>query len=187
MKILSTEKLINPKYIKPLLLNYEYKGKQKQWEIVKTFDVVSALLYHKDKNALVIVKQFRPALLVSSDEKFGITYELCAGLKDKGKSSLETMKEEIEEEVGYSIPKEKISRLTQCFSGSTQTIYTAIIDDSMKISEGGGVDDEDIEVVYVPSEEVEQFIFDESKIKTTGLLFGFQYFLANYKNGIFNG
>lgn len=187
MKILSKEKLIDPRFIKPYLLNYEYKGKAKKWEVFKTYNSVSALLYHKQKDALVVVKQLRPALLFSSNELHGYTYELCAGLDDKNKSLVETMKEEIEEEVGFKIPLTQIKELVSCFSGSKQSLFVAVVDEGMKVNDGGGIDGEDIEVVYIPSNEVEKFIFDENKIKTPSLLFAFQYFLSKYKNGSFNG
>ena len=39
------------------------------------------------------------------------------------------------------------------FAGSKQMLYFAEVDESMKVSEGGGVDHEQIEVVYLPVEE----------------------------------
>jgi UDP-sugar diphosphatase len=46
----------------------------------------------------------------------------------------------------------------------------------MKVSEGGGIDDEQIEVVYLPRKEAKAFIYDESIAKTPGLMFAFMWF-----------
>ena len=55
----------------------------------------------------------------------------------------------------------------------------AKIDESMKIHAGGGVNDEQIELMYLPIEQSDEFIFDESKAKTPGLMFSFYWFLKN--------
>ena len=64
-------------------------------------------------------------------------------------------------------------------SGACQYLFFAKIDESMKIHDGGGINDEQIEVMYLPSEEAEEFIFDESKAKTPGLMFSFYWFFKN--------
>ena len=51
----------------------------------------------------------------------------------------------------------------------------------MKIHEGGGVNDEQIELYFLPIEKSDELIFDESKAKTPGLMFSFYWFLKNQK------
>ena len=51
----------------------------------------------------------------------------------------------------------------------------------MKVSEGGGLAEEDIEVIYIPKQEAKKFILDESYQKTPGLILGFYWFFDNYK------
>jgi len=46
----------------------------------------------------------------------------------------------------------------------------------MKVSEGGGVDDEQIEVIYLPLTEAKTFMYDESVVKTSGLMFAFSWY-----------
>jgi UDP-sugar diphosphatase len=53
----------------------------------------------------------------------------------------------------------------------------------MKKSDGGGIDDEQIEVIYLPLSKAKEFMFDESYIKTPGLLFGFMWFFNEFKLG----
>jgi UDP-sugar diphosphatase len=49
------------------------------------------------------------------------------------------------------------------------------VDEKMKISEGGGIDGEVIEVIELPVSELERFIFDEKIAKTPGLMFAFMW------------
>ena len=168
--------LKNPKFIHTALASYEQDGVAKTWEIVEAHDSVAILIYHTEKKAFILVKQFRPAVYLNDDK--GITVELCAGIVDKALPLVQIAVEEIEEECGYQVPLEAIERVTSFhtsvgFAGSRQTLYYAEVDEKMHVSEGGGIDAEQIEVVELPVSEMEQFIFDESIAKTPGLMFAF--------------
>ncbi len=54
--------LKNAKFIETALATYEQGGVNKSWEIVQAHDSVAVLLYHKEQDAFVLVKQFRPAV-----------------------------------------------------------------------------------------------------------------------------
>ena len=182
IKIIKIEPCENPQFIKPRLITYLQSGIEKTWEIANTHDSVSILLYHDERDAFVLVKQFRPAIFMHNND--GYTYELCAGLVDKDKDIQIIAQEEIMEECGYDVPLESIEKITAFhtavgFAGGRQTVYFAKINDAMKKSEGGGIDDEEIEVIYLPLHEVQKFMFDESKAKTPGLLFSFMWFMEN--------
>ena len=47
----------------------------------------------------------------------------------------------------------------------------------MKVNDGGGVDDEEIEVVYLPVNQAKSFIMDEGISKTPGLMYAFMWYL----------
>jgi UDP-sugar diphosphatase len=180
IKIIKIEACENPQFIKPRLVTYMQDGIEKSWEIANTHDSVSILLYHDKRDAFILVKQFRPAIYLHNQD--GYTHELCAGLVDKEKDIIQIAKEEILEECGYDVPLFSIEKITAFhtavgFAGGKQTLYYAQVDDSMKVSEGGGIDDEAIEVVYLPLSEVKTFMFDERIAKTPGLLFSFMWFL----------
>ena len=66
-------------------------------------------------------------------------------------------------------------------SGTKQTLYYATIDDSFKIDNGGGINDEQIELVYLKLKDAKAFLFDESKAKTSGLMFAFYWFFERMK------
>ncbi|MBL0708117.1 MAG: NUDIX hydrolase [Sulfurimonas sp.] len=182
-KIDSTQELKNPKYVIPLKINYTQNNKKKEWEAVKTLDCVSILIYHRQKRAFVLVKQLRVPVL-HANKKDGMMYELCAGLIDKDASNIQIAKEEILEECGYDIPLQTIEKITSFYtgvgiSGTKQTLYYAECDDSMKVNEGGGLEEEEIEVIYIPLGQAKKFMFDESYQKTPGIMMAFYWFFDN--------
>ena len=180
IKNLTTTKLENPKFVKPLRINYTQNDIQKTWEAVQSFDSVAVLLYHTTKDAFVLVKQFRPPVYLH-DSNYPFTYELCAGIIDKDVSLKQIVKEEIDEECGYDVSINNIHKITSFFtnvgvSGAKQHLYFTSIDESMKIHDGGGIHDELIELEYLPLNQAKDFIFDESKAKTPGLISAFYWF-----------
>lgn len=171
--------LEDAKFISTSFATYEQNGKAKSWEIVEAHDSVAILIYHKEKNAFILVKQFRPAVFLNNQD--GMTVELCAGIVDKNLSLIEIAMEEIEEECGYKVSVEQIEKITSFhtsvgFAGSKQILYYVEVNESMKVSEGGGVDDEQIEVITLPLSEAKALIYDENIAKTPGLMFAFMWY-----------
>jgi len=167
-------------FVDTALASYSQNGVRKSWEIVKAHDSVAILIYHRQRNSFILVKQFRPAVYIHNSD--GMTLELCAGIVDKDMSLEQIAQEEIEEECGYKVALDTIEKVTSFytsvgFAGSTQTLYYVEVDDSMKFSEGGGVEGELIEVVEIPTKEAKDFIFDESIAKTPGLMFAFLWWM----------
>ena len=186
VKIDSIETLKNPKFIKPIRINYTLKNQSKTWEAVISHDSVSILLYHTQKKAFVIVKQLRAPVL-NANKTDGMMHELCAGIVDKDATNVQIAKEEILEESGYDVPVESLEKVTSFYtsvgiSGAQQTLYYATCDDSMKVNSGGGLADEDIEVIYIPLLKAKQFILDESFQKTPGMMMAFYWFFDNKKH-----
>ena len=184
IKHFKLQPLLDAKFISTSFATYEQDGIKKSWEIVEAHDSVAILIYHKEKESFILVKQFRPAVYLNNDN--GMTVELCAGIVDKKLSLEEIAQEEIEEECGYDVPLQDIERITSFhtsvgFAGSKQTLYFAQVDESMKVSEGGGIDHEQIEVVFLPIDEAQKLIYDESIAKTPGLMFAFMWWLAKQK------
>ena len=161
-------------------VSYTQSGKRYTKEVKKSLDVVKVLLYHRERDAFVLVKQFR-ALTYINHPELAIRYELCGGREDKeGLSSEEIAKEEVFEETGYRVDSlEKITTLT---TGGKMTLFFAEIDESMKVNSGGGLEEENIELVYLPVREAKEFMFDESKPKRPALMFAFCWFLNDRCN-----
>ena len=180
-----TSELSDTKFIHPVKVTFNQNGKDKTWEAVKSHDSVAILLYHEERKAFLLVKQFRAPVYLNDKTKT-YTYELCAGLVDKNVSLVQIAKEEIDEECGYEVKIEDIQKVTSFFtnvgiSGGCQHLFFAKINESMKIHQGGGINDEQIELHFLPIEQCDELIFDESKAKTPGLMFSFYWFLKNQK------
>jgi UDP-sugar diphosphatase len=180
IKHFKLQSLENAKFIDTSLATYEQDGIKKSWEVVQAHDSVAILIYHKEKESFILVKQFRPAVYLNNEN--GMTVELCAGIVDKDLTLAQIAQEEIEEECGYAVPLQGLERITSFhtsvgFAGSKQTLYFVEVDESMKVSEGGGVDHEQIEVVYLPVDQAKDLIYDESIAKTPGLMFAFMWWL----------
>ena len=181
IKDFKTGELTDTRFVHPVSITYNQNGKNKSWEAVKSFDSVAILLYHKEKDAFLLVKQFRAPVYLN-DKNHLCTYELCAGIVDKEVSLEQIAKEEIDEECGYDVPLKSIEKITSFYtnvgvSGGCQSLYFANIDESMKIHKGGGVNDEEIDLMFLPISQIDEFIFDESKAKTPGLMFSFYWFM----------
>ncbi len=174
---IEVQRVENPKNHTIYEVSYTQSGKRYTKEVKKTLDVVKVLLYHKERDAFILVKQFR-ALVYINHPELAIRYELCGGREDKeGLSSEEIAKEEVLEECGYKVAHlEKITTLT---TGGTMTLFYAEVNESMRVHSGGGLEEENIELVYLPVSEAKAFMFDESKPKRPALMFAFCWFLSN--------
>lgn len=189
IKDIEIKELGESKYIRPFSIHFVQDGIKRKWDCIKAHDSVSSLLYHTQRDAFLFVKQFRPSLWyyqkqngINSDE-LGISYEFCAGLCDKGLDEKRTMIEEIFEETGYAT--NDVRYITSSFTGlgfsaNRQSIFYALIDESMKRGAGGGIDDEKIELCFIERAKINEFLLDESKPKGAGALFGITWFLANF-------
>lgn len=172
------------RFIKPMRLFYKQDGIGKSWDIIHSHDSVSIMLYEVDLDAFVIVKQFRPAVFMRNND--GYIYELCAGLVDKSKKSLEEIAvEEVFEECGYEISPNRLEKITTFYtsvgiSGARQTIFFAKVSKKDKRALGGGIDDEKIEVLYLKRDSALAFTKDESYHKTPALAFAINYFFDQY-------
>jgi UDP-sugar diphosphatase len=182
-KIDSVEPLTNPNFIKPIKINYTLKNSKKTWEAVISHDSVSILLYHTQKKAFVAVKQLRAPVL-NANKIDGMMYELCAGIVDKNLLHVEIAKEEILEECGYDVLVKNIEKISSFYtsvgiSGAQQTLFYCEIDETMRVNAGGGLADEDIEVIFIPIDEAKEFMFDESYQKTPGMMMAFYWWFDN--------
>ncbi|ECG8590049.1 GDP-mannose pyrophosphatase NudK [Salmonella enterica subsp. salamae] len=109
------------------------------------------LLYNSIKKTVVLVRQFRVATWVNGNDD-GMLIETCAGLLDNDEPEVCIRKEAIEE-TGYDVGEvRKVFELYMSPGGVTELIHFFIAEyrDSRRASIGGGVEDEDIEVLELP-------------------------------------
>eukprot|EP00210_Caulerpa_lentillifera_P001096 g1057.t1 len=193
-------------FVKPVSVSFQQttgsKTLKRRWDLIESHDSIAVALYHRSLNRLIIVRQFRPAVYASILRRAlangqpkppldaGFTYELCAGLVDKDKSLVEIAREEIMEECGFDVPIESIKQVTSFLSsigtaGTEQTLFFAEVGDEMKLKnecETLGHSDEAIEVLALPLEKIDDFVFDTSLPKSTGLMFAFQWIKEQFQN-----
>jgi len=176
--------LKNGNFVKPCFATFKLNGEDRDWEIVKASDSVAILIYNKDSDSFVCVKQFRPAVYMQDKSTNGVTLELCAGILDKELSLEEIASEEIYEECGFAVEASRLEKITSFytsvgFAGSKQHLYFAEVNEAMRVNEGGGIaGEETIEVIEIPLSKANEVMYDESIPKTPGLLYAFNWFLA---------
>lgn len=156
IKINSIQNLSNDCY-KLDKINFDYKTKKGQWqnqnrESYDRGDGAAILLYNAIKKTVILTKQFRmPSYLNGNDE--GMMVEVCAGLLDQD-DPLTCIKKEVEEEIGYKITNPvKLFELYSTPGAVTEKIHYFIAEynDTMKISDGGELEEEteEIEVLEI--------------------------------------
>lgn len=109
------------------------------------------LLYNRHKQTVVLVRQFRIATWVNGNED-GMLIETCAGLLDSDEPEACVRKEAIEE-TGFEVGEvRKLFELFMSPGGVTELIHFFIAEynETQRANGGGGVDDEDIEVLELP-------------------------------------
>lgn len=186
-------------YIKPFTMYFTLNGIKRNWDLLEVHDSVSILIYNVSRNVLVFVKQFRPAVYYSkipSQERvdkidvekypaeLGVAIELCAGIVDKDLPLVEIAREEVLEECGYDVPISSLKKIASYQSGvgatsSKQIAFYCEVTDEMKVNEGGGVDDESIEVIEMTVDQVTNYVSKEHILSPPSFLFCVQWFLRS--------
>lgn len=119
------------------------------------------LLYNTDKKTVILTRQFRIPTYVNGNPD-GMLIECCGGLLDKDNAE-DCIRRETEEETGYQISNlQKVFEAYMSPGSVTELLYFFIAEysDDMKISDGGGLDEEheDIEVLELPFTQTMQMI-----------------------------
>ncbi|KAF2516525.1 NUDIX domain-containing protein [Flavobacterium foetidum] len=115
------------------------------------------LLYNSSNKTVILTRQFRLPTYLNGN-RTGMMIEVCAGLLDK-ENAEQAIIRETEEETGYRLTKVQKVIETYMSPGSvTEILYLFVgeYNQSMKVSEGGGLDAEQENI------EVLEFTFDEA-------------------------
>lgn len=113
------------------------------------------LLYDPLKNAVVLVRQFRPGAFANGDPSFLL--EIPAGLTD-GDEPADAIRRESMEETGYAVSAPRFLFDTYASPGTLTekiSLFYARVDLDDKVGTGGGLETEgeDIEILTMPLEE----------------------------------
>lgn len=150
------DKVLSDNYF--ILRNITYDLTRKNGDVIRHKREVydrgngaTILLYNPEKKSVVLIRQFRVATWVNGNED-GRLIETCAGLLDDDEPEVCIRKEAIEE-TGYAVTEvRKVFELYMSPGGVTEIVhfFIARYDDSIRANSGGGVEDEDIEVLELP-------------------------------------
>jgi len=158
VKIHKTEILSNNWYTLKRI-SYDFQRKDGQWvsqnrEAYDRGNGSTILLYNKETKTVILTKQFRLPTYINGNES-GMLIETCAGLLDKDNAE-DCIRRETEEETGYKVSSvKKIFEAYMSPGSVTEVLYFFVAEysKSMKVNEGGGVDEhEDIEVMELDFE-----------------------------------
>ncbi len=186
IKIQKTELLSDNWY----LLNkvtFDYQKEDDSWithkrEVYDRGNGAAILLYNTSKKTVILTRQFRLPSYLNGNQT-GMMIEVCAGLLDQDNPE-QCIIRETEEETGYRISKvEKIMETYMSPGAVTEILHLFIgeYDESMKVSEGGGLEheQENIEVMEMSYDEAYAMIAS-GKIKDAKTILLLQH--AKIKN-----
>jgi len=114
----------------------------------------TVLLYNPAKQSVVLIRQFRIATWVNGNPD-GRLIETCAGLLDNDEPEVCIRKEAIEE-TGFIVGEaRKVFELYMSPGGVTEIVhfFVAEYSDAQRAGKGGGIEDEEIEVLELPFSE----------------------------------
>ncbi|TAH17983.1 MAG: GDP-mannose pyrophosphatase NudK [Cytophagales bacterium] len=166
-------------------VTFDYQRKNGSWKTQsrESYDRgngATILLYNREKKTVILTKQFRMPTYLNGNES-GMLIETCAGLLDKDNAE-DCIRKETEEETGYKIGEvKKVFELYMSPGSVTEKLYffVAAYEDKHKISEGGGIEEEeDIEVMEIPFQKAIQMI-QSGEIRDGKTVILLQYALIN--------
>ncbi len=134
---------------------------QQMREVYDRGNGATILLYNRLKNTLILIRQFRMPTYINGNPT-GMLLETCAGLLDDD-SPEECIRREAVEETGYAVGEvEKLFSAYMSPGGVTEIVhfFAAEYDESTRDNQGGGIEDEDIEVLEVPFGEAMAMVRD---------------------------
>lgn len=147
INILSEETLSNQKYnLRKFVFEYQEPNQEKQIHTREVFhrgNGAAILLYNKEKKTVLLTRQFRMPTYLNGNPS-GMLIETCAGTLDE-ENPKECIIRETREETGYHIKDaEKVCEVYVSPGAVTELMYLYIAEYSpeMKLSEGGGLDEE---------------------------------------------
>jgi ADP-ribose pyrophosphatase len=191
-----TVSAIETKYNGFFKLNeYELKHKlfsQKQSEVFtrevfERGDAVVVMLYDPQKDALLLLEQFRPGVLRANVTPWML--EFVAGMFDDNESAIDVAIREAKEEANIDLKPESIKPIMKYFSspgGTSECIYLYWATfDSSKVSSGSvyglAHENEDI-MLHIVSRNDALALLDEGQVSTAATVIGLQWLAINYQN-----
>lgn len=145
-------------------VTFQYLRKNGRWETQsrEAYDRgngATILLHNPEKNTVILTRQFRLPTYVNGNAS-GMLIETCAGLLDNDNPE-DAIRRETEEETGFVITNvRKVFEAYMSPGSVTEKLYffTADYSDSTEKRLGGGVDEEEIDVLELPLNQAMQMV-----------------------------
>lgn len=141
-------------------------------------DAVAAILYHRERHRVLLVRQFRYPTHAAGD---GWMVEAVAGMVGPGEQPEQALRREIVEEAGYAVRHlVPVSRFYTSPGGSSErvSLYFAEVTEEQRVGAGGGADaDEEVELVWLSLDEARARLADGT-IRDAKTIIGLQWLLA---------
>ena len=167
IELIKTEVLSDNWYIlKKITYGFTRKnGDRKQYtrEAYDRGNGAVILLYNKETKKVLLTKQFRLPIYINGNPD-GMLIEACAGLLDTNEPE-DCIRREVEEETGFRINNiEKVFEMYMSPGSVTEILYFFIgsYHHGMKINEGGGIEDEEIEILELDIDVAIQMMYNGS-------------------------
>jgi nudix-type nucleoside diphosphatase (YffH/AdpP family) len=159
-------------------ITFDYLNDRGVWETQhrESYDRgngAAILLYNTTKKTVILTKQFRMPTYVNGNDD-GMMIEVCAGVLDGDEPEKCAIKE-TEEESGYKVTKiEKVMETYMSPGAVTEILHLFIAEytDEMKVSEGGGLDNEheNIEVIEMLFSEAIEMVKNKGVVDAKTIL-----------------
>ncbi len=129
-------------------VTFDYQKKDDSWitqkrEVYNRGNGAAILLYNTKEKKVLLTRQFRLPTYLNGNQT-GMMIEVCAGLLDQDNPE-QCIIRETEEETGYRISKvDKVMETYMSPGAVTEILHLFVgkYDQSMKVSEGGGLEQE---------------------------------------------
>lgn len=185
IKILKTEILSDNWYVLKKITYEVFKDGEWKKQTREAYDRgngATILLYNRKNKTVILTRQFRLPSFINGNES-GMLIEACAGLLDKDNAE-DCIKREAEEETGYQIKDvRKIFEAYMSPGSVTEILYFFVAEyaASMKVHEGGGVEEEQehIEVLEIKLDDAMHMI-ETGEIKDGKTIMLLQYAKLNH-------
>jgi len=143
-------------------------------------DFAAALLYEKDTQQLILIKQFRYPVTKNGDDW---VLEIAAGGVEKGEDPEECIIREIQEETGYEA--KNLEHVCTCYTSpgvSSERMYlyyVEVVSEDKKHEGGGALDEgEDIQVVKYNRATIKDLL-SSGHVNDAKLIIALQWFLLH--------
>jgi nudix-type nucleoside diphosphatase (YffH/AdpP family) len=145
-------------------VTFDHQMKSGEWvtqrrEVYDRGNGAVILLYNKTKQKVILTKQFRMPTYLNGNPD-GMLLEACAGLLDADNPE-DCILRETEEETGYKLREiKKVFEVYMSPGSVTEILYFFVAEyaEELKVNDGGGIDNEDIEVLELDFEDTLEMI-----------------------------